>query len=350
LNLWQRLLFVITAATDDERILQNQYFKVENRILRNKLPKRISVTPQERRLLLRFGKPLGSAIQQLVSIVAPRTFLRWLHEAKPTAPKARDGPGRPPTEEAICELVLKFARETGWGYTRILGELKKLGIANIARSTVANILRANGFDTGPKRGEATWADFVARHAGTLWACDFFSKKVWTLGGLTEVFVLFFIHVGSRRVHIAGLTAKPGPGCVTEKALDVCREFVGLDEQPPFLLRDMDGKFPKEFDAVFKQAGVEVIPVGPRAPNLNAFAERFVLSIKSECLDHFVVFGEQHLRHLIDEYVIHYLEVRPHQGLENSLITEPSEAPDTASPVICQERLGGLLKHFYRRAA
>ena len=124
----------------------------------------------------------------------------------------------------------------------------------------------------------------------------------------------------------------------------------LDDKPAFLLRDMDGKFPKEFDAVFKAAGVEVMPVGPRAPNLNAFAERFVLSIKSECLDHFMVFGEEHLRYLVEQFTIHYLEERPHQGLENSLITAPSADPDTTGAIVCQERMGGLLKHYYRQAA
>jgi putative transposase len=137
------------------------------------------------------GKPLGPAINEPISIVSPRTFLRWL-PAEVRPPGRRTGPlrpGRPRTAEAIRELVVRLAGENAWGYTRILGELKKLGVRAICRSTVVNILRREGLDPGPQRGEDTWDDFLRRHAATLWACDFFAKPVWTFRGLVEVYVL-----------------------------------------------------------------------------------------------------------------------------------------------------------------
>jgi putative transposase len=186
-----------------------EYVKAENHMLRDRLPKRLKVTVQERRRLVKLGRPLGSAIRELITIVTPRTFARWLkgEGQGPTSKRPRK-PGRPRTPDEIREWVVRMARETGWGYSRILGELKKLGIYAIARSTVKNILKEHGLDPAPKRGEGTWTDFLKRHAATLYACDFFSKKVVTLRGVVEVFILFFIHVSSRRVHIAGMSTNP----------------------------------------------------------------------------------------------------------------------------------------------
>ena len=323
--------------------------QIENEILRGKLSKRVSVTPQERRRLLTYGKLVGSAICQLISIVTPRTFQRWLSADKPKEkPFAKTG--RPRTKQDIRALILRIAGETGWGYTRILGELKKLGIAGVSRTTVVNILREAGIDPSPERKKATWDQFIKSHIATLWACDFFTKKIWTTGGLVEYFVLFFIHVGSRRVVVTGMTAHPDARWVLQQA----RNFVLLTDQeasaPSHLIHDLDTKFTKEFDARLEAEGIEITKVGPAAPNLNAHAERWVLSIKSECLDHFIVFGEDHLRHLVDEYLKYYLEVRPHQGVGNVPLKTHKGEPATDGKVVCHERLGGVLKHYGRQAA
>jgi putative transposase len=284
----------------------------------------------------------------LISIVSPRTFARWL-SGESKQPNRRSGPATPEQSRAI---ILRLARENGWGYTRIHGELKKLGV-KVSRSTVVNILRAAGLDPGPKRGEGTWNDFIQRHAQTLWACDFFSKKVWTTRGLVDYFVLFFIHIGSRRVHIAGITANPDHTWVAARAAEVGQFFETQPMRPEFLIRDLDSKYGAGFDAAFASAGMEVIRVGPRAPNLNAHAERWVSSIKSECLDHFVVFGEAHLRYLVEQYVAHYQTERPHQGKDNLPLTGETPPPaSTVSPkgIVCGERLGGLLNHYCRKVA
>jgi putative transposase len=351
-------LLLLARATDRQLAAYVAYLRAENRILRRKLPKRLSMTPQERQTLLRLGKPLGAALKDLSSIVSPRTFARWASGETQaaartgTAPAAK--PGRPRTPEAVRELVLRLARENAWGYTRILGELKKLGVGTVSRSTVVNILKANGIDPGPRRGQGSWDEFIRRHAQTLWACDFFSKKVWTRSGLVEVFVLFFIHVGSRRVHVAGMTAHPDGAWVAQQARNVAMHFAEQPERPTILLRDRDSKFVAAFDTLLRAEGVEVKAVGPRAPNLNAYAERWVGSIRRECLDHFVVFGEEHLRHLVNEYVDWYNDCRPHQGVGNrplSVVAAPEPWEEVAeAEILCAERLGGLLKHYDRRAA
>src|SRR5262249_40639878 len=159
-------------------------------------------TPKERQTLLKYGRKLGSKIRELITIVTPRTFLRWV--SGETRTKRRPAkPGRPRTAEEIRQLVLRLAHEHTWGFTRIPGELKKRGVRKSGRTTVINILGAEGLDPGPKRGAGTWDEFIHRHAATLWATDFFSKKVLTAKGFVELYVLFFLHVGSRRVYLGG---------------------------------------------------------------------------------------------------------------------------------------------------
>jgi putative transposase len=263
--------------------------------------------------------------------------------------------GRPATLEKIRELVLRLAHENSWGYTRIAGELKKLGVRSVSRSTIRNILKDNGLDPGPKRGEGTWADFLHRHAATLWACDFFSARVFTMKGFVEMNVLFFLHVGSRRVYLCGVTANPDKAWVQQQARNVAMHFADQPVKPTILIHDMDGKFTPAFDALLESEGVTIQKVGPRAPNLNAYAERWIESVRSECLRHFVVFGEKHLRHLLKEYLQHYHRERPHQGLNNEPLSGLAPVTEEATTlsfadVQCQERLGGLLKSYSRKAA
>jgi putative transposase len=209
-KLFHPLLVMIAKATSTELQQYIDYLKAENQILRSKLPRRVDVTPAEREKLVKVGKPLGGKLKELMSIVSPRTFTRWANgETKSVGKKVEENKGgRPRKPEEVRELVIKMAKENTWGLGRILGELKKLGLASISKGTVRNILLKNGFELGPKRGPGTWDEFIKIHAKTLWACDFFSKKVVTIGGIVEYFVLFFIQPGTRQVHIAGITATP----------------------------------------------------------------------------------------------------------------------------------------------
>ena len=187
------------------------------------------------------------------------------------------------------------------------------------------------------------------HAQTLWACDFFSKHVWTKAGLVEVFVLFFIHVGTRRVQLAGMSASPNSAWIAEQARAVAPAFGADTDAPITLLHDFDCKFTKEFGDILQAKNITVKKVGPRKPNQNAFAERWVQSVQQECLDRFVVFGEDHLRHIVSQYVEHYNEERPHQARDNLPLTvRPADVGQIPSPpraITCHSRLGGLLNHY-----
>ncbi|XHR31041.1 MAG: integrase core domain-containing protein [Chthoniobacteraceae bacterium] len=204
----------------------------------------------------------------------------------------------------------------------------------------------------PNRTKGDWDLFIKRHMDTLWACDFFTKDVWTIGGKVTFYVLFFIHVGTRRVKISGMTVQPKAAWVEQQARNLTMELAERGEKATYLLKDGDTKFTEKFDEVFRGEGIKVKRLPFRSPNLNAFAERFVQSIEQECLDQFVVFGERHLEYLVREYEDYYNTVRPHQGLENkpiSIVSMRSPEPDFAE-IECDSRLGGLLRHYRRRAA
>jgi putative transposase len=229
-SLFQSVLLHLAAGTGSDIANQLQFLKVEIEILRGKLPKRITITPRERNRLLKYGKLVGTAINQLISIVSPRTFQRWVQaESLDKADRAAAPTiGRPKTDEEIRDLILRLARESHWGYTRIHGELKKLGITSISRTTVANILREAAVDPSPERKKGTWNQFIKTHLAALWACDFFTKKIWTASGLVDYYVLFFLHVASRRVIVTGMTAHPDAQWVLQQA----RNFVLLTDQEP----------------------------------------------------------------------------------------------------------------------
>jgi putative transposase len=349
------LLVFLLHMTQSTLLRKIAYLKAENTVLRSRVPKNVQTTPAERALLVRLGAPLGNAIQELLSLVHYKTFQRWVRdEMKPAIEKAKRPPGRPPVSPNVEELILRFAKENGWGYARIQGELKKLGII-VAANTIKKVLIKNGFHPSPNRTKGDWDRFIKRHVDTLWACDFFSKDVWTGFGKVTYYVLFFIHVGTRRVRVAGMTVQPNGAWVEQQARNLVYDLAERGEEASYLIRDGDTKFTQKFDEIFKSEGIKIKKLPYRSPNLNAFAERYVQSIKQECLDHFVVFGESHLEHLIREYEHHYNTVRPHQGLGNKpigIVPIPplDSGPPNSGEVECDSRLGGLLRHYYRRAA
>jgi putative transposase len=206
------LLTLIAGATDSELAKYVEYLKAENKILRARLPAKIDTTEAERDRLLKVGKPLGSKIQDLITIVSLRTLQRWVQasdgkEKGPTEAKTAAQGNRKPEE--IHDLVLKVRKETGLGAGRIKGELYRLGYKNIGRTTINRILRENGFKPEPPGDwDNTWASSLRRHRSTLWACDFFTTPVLTVRGWVDCYVLFFIHLETRQVHILGMTTNP----------------------------------------------------------------------------------------------------------------------------------------------
>ncbi len=345
-KIFNPLLFMLVSSSKSELARQVQYLKVENQILRQRLPTHIKTKPHERAQLLKYGLLLGDAIHELITIVQPATFFKWIH-AKPVQPAKR---GRKRTAVQIQNLILKIARSTGWGYTRIVGELRKLGIKSVGSTTVANILKNNGVHPAPDRHQGSWDQFIRRHADTLWACDFFTKKVWTIKGFREYYILFFIHVGTRRVHLAGCTDHPNRYWMAQQARNVSMFFDELAIRPTILHRDRDRKFTQQFDEILQAHGVDVAKLPPFSPNLNAHAERWVKSVKNECLDHFMVFGEKHLNYLLSEYVTYYNQWRPHQGIGNTPPLNDEPSLNATGSIQCCSKLGGIIKHFYRQAA
>jgi putative transposase len=359
-NIYTSLMLVIARSTEKELARQVSYLKSENQILRCRLPAKISLTQREKNRLVRFAKNLGSALNELATIVHPGTIRRWIREASGKKSARRKKTGRPRTPEQIEKLILKLAKDTGWGYTRILGELRKLGIQSVTRNTVKKILKRNGYDTGPKRGPGTWDEFITRHAKTLWQCDFFSKKIVSKNGLRDVFVLVFLHVKTRQVYITPSTYKPDQAWMIEQANAFIAHTKSEKVPCKILMHDNDGKYSRPFLDVFNNAKIKLHRTAIRSPNTVAFVERFVQTIQQEVSDHFIVFGHKHMDVLRKEFQDHYHQERPHQGLDNELIVRRSEykrmsrshASDTIhlSDIRCDERLGGLLKSYSRKAA
>jgi putative transposase len=244
-------------------------------------------------------------------IVAPSTLLRWHRELvrrKWTFKHKRLG--RPPIDPALVALICRMARENPrWGYMRIKGECQKLGIG-VAATTVKKVLKAAGLDPAPRRDGPSWSEFLHAQASGIVACDFFSVETVLLRTL---YVLFFIEVGSRRLHITSSTRHPCGRFVAQQARNLAME--GALEQAAFLIRDRDAKFTGAFDEVFISEGVRVIKTPVRAPKANAFVERFVRTVRHEVLDLTLVLGERHLDRILRRYAEHYNTKRPHRGLD-----------------------------------
>ncbi len=235
-----------------------------------------------------------------------------------------------------------------WGYTRIVGELSKLGHL-VSRSTVRRILKERGIGPAPERlPHMPWSKFLKAHWEAIAAADFFTVEVWTSIGLVRYLVFFVIDLSTRRVEIAGIVPVPNGLWMRQVARNLIDDLSGFLRGKRFLIHDRDPLYTRGFHEVLGYAGVAPVRLPPRSPNLNAYAERFVLSIKSECLDRMVMLSERHLRRAIANYVEHYHVERCHQGIGNRPI---EGVPKLASgPVARHERLGGILSHYYRRAA
>jgi transposase InsO family protein len=264
----------------------------------------------------------------------------------------RQSPGRPTIDQELEALIVRIARENrSWGYDRIVGALANLGLT-VSAQTVGNVLKRHGIPPAPERKTTTtWKEFIRTHMDVLVATDFFTAEVWTLGGLVTYYVLFFIHLGSRRVQVAGVTPYPDEAWMVQVARNVTMEEWGFLSPGQYLIHDRDTKFCAAFQHIVDEAGVERVVLPPRSPNLNAYAERWVRSVKDEALSRMILFGERSLRHVLHEYVEHYHRERNHQGKDNVLLF-PAISQDTvhAGPLQCRERLGGLLKYYEYEAA
>ena len=283
-------------------------------------------------------------------LFTPEMVLRWHRELvrqKWTFPH-RPALGRPRIPPDLEALILRLAQENPrWGYSRINGELLKLGY-RVGRSTIRDVLKRQHIPPAPMRARrrSTWRAFLRQHQQQLLACDFFTvETLW----VKTLYVLFFIEIGTRRVHLAGCTARPTAQWVTQQARQLVWKLQEEGKILRFLLHDRDAKFPSSFDVVFASEGMEVILTPYRAPNANAYAERWVRSVREECLDHLLIINERHLDHALTEYSQYYNQARPHQGIGQRIPDSPNHQPGPG-PVQRRDLLGGLLHDYSRDAA
>jgi putative transposase len=299
------------------------------------------------------GKAVGrKGLRNLTGLLTPDRILRGYRQlvAAKYDGTARRAPGRPPTPRSVQALVVQFARENpGWGYTRLRGALINLGY-EIDRNTIKRILGKHGLEPAPERSRRMpWKTFIRAHLGALAAMDFFQVEVLSLAGVIRYSVLFVLEVKTRHVHIAGIVRQPHGDWMKQVARNLTDSVDGFLRGMRYLIHDRDPLFTREFRDLLRAAGVKSLKLPAHSPDLNAYAERFVLSIKSECLNKLVLLGERHLRRAVGEFVDHYHRERNHQGLNNRLLTAPPP-PNDHAPVVRRERLGGLLNYYYRRAA
>jgi len=280
-------------------------------------------------------------------LVTPRTLLRW-HQAlvrrKWRQPSGRRG--RPALPPEVRELVLRLARENPrWGHRRICGELAKLGL-EVSPTGVRRLLARARLEPAPRRAGPSWREFLRAQAARIVACDFFTvENVF----LRRYYALFFIAHESRSVWLAGCTTNPTGAWVTQQARNLGLDL--SDRGVRFLIRDRDSKYSGPFDQVFRSEGIRIVKTPIRAPKANAIAERFVRSVRSECLDWLLILNRTHLERVLRVYVDHYNRERPHRALELRR-PAPDKRPEgsSAGEIRRRDRLGGLIHEYYRTAA
>jgi putative transposase len=308
----RRLLELVVLRFRSERekeieilLLRHQLHVLERQVAR------LQLAPADRALLAAFSRVLPRRMWRRSLLVRPATLLRWHRELVARRWTYPHRPGRPPTPAEVRALVLRLARENpSWGYRRIQGELVGLGI-KLAASTVWSILKEAGIEPAPRRAEQSWAEFLRAQAASILECDFLTVDTLFL---KRFYVLFFIELATRRVHLAGVTTNPDGRWVSQQARNMLMQVDDEGVRPRVLVRDRDNKFTRDFDEVFRSEGIRVLKAPVRAPKARAHAERWVGTVRRECLDRLLILGRRHLRHVLTGYLAHYNDHRPHRSL------------------------------------
>ena len=331
-----------------------EYLQEEVRVLKDLLGRKPPFNDDQRRRLATKGKRLGrKTLERFASLVTPNTLLAWhrrLVAQKYDSSRVRR-PGRPRTAGEVQDLIVKLARENrSWGYTRIQGALANLR-HEVSRGTIANVLKAVGLEPAPvRRNGMTWKEFLKTHWEILTAADFFTVELWTARGLIRYHVLFVIKILTREVQIAGLVPEPNQSWMMQIARNLTDSWNGFLHSSRWLIHDRSTLFTEQFRQLLRSGGVEPLRLPVRSPNLNAYAERFVRTIRQECLDRMVFFGETSLRQAVQEFVTHYNRERNHQALDNQIIRPEVSVFPANGAIRRRKRLGGLLNYYYREAA
>jgi transposase InsO family protein len=348
-------LVVLRCRSVGEKEIEILLLRHQLRVLERQAGRRLEPTRADRALLAALSRVLSQDARQRSAFVTPATLRRWHRELvarRWTYPHRR--PGRPATPAEVREIVVRLARENpSWGYRRIQGELVCLGV-KLAASTVWSILKEAGIEPAPKRMQTSWSEFLRQQAASILECDFLTVDTLFL---KRFYVLFFTELATRRVWLAGITSNPDGQWVTQQARNLLMTLDDENVGPRFLVRDRDGKFTRDFDDVFRSDGIRVIKAPVGAPKARAHAERWIGTVRRECLDRILIVGRRHLQHVLAAYVVHYNEHRPHRALQQRPPLHTSSAGEErpAGPVVDLERvrrrdlLGGLI-HEYELAA
>ena len=342
-------LLVLLARGDAAKDLELLVLRHQLAVLRRQTP-RPRLEPADRALLAAVSRVLPRA-RWSCFFVQPETLLRWhrrLVAGAWTYPHRQTG--RPPLDQEVQQLVVRLARENPrWGYERIKGELLRLGV-RISATAIRMTLRRHGLDPAPRRSNSTWSAFLRQQAAGIVACDFFTvDTIW----LQRLYVLFFIELHTRHVHLAGVTANPNGKWVAQQGRNLLLVLEERGRQLRCLLRDHDAKFSRAFDDVVRDRGAEILVTPVRAPRANAYAERWIRTVRAECLDWLLIVGRRHLEQVLRVYIGHYNKHRPHRALGLEAPDPPAGltvvGDELQGRVHRHDLLGGLL-HEYRRAA
>ena len=339
-------LVALRTRSADFKELEIVVLRHELAVLRRQVS-RPDLRPADR-IFLAAAARLLPRLRWSIFFVTPQTLLDWHRRLVARRwTYASRGPGRPPIDPEIRALVLRLARENPrWGYRRIVGELAGLGIP-VSATSVRKILVGAGLGPAGRRGGPTWNAFIRAQAKSMIACDFFTVDTVSR---RRLYVLFFIEISNRRVHLAGISANPDGAWVTQQARNFAWELSERGTPARFLIRDNDAKFSGAFDEVFRSEGIEVIRTPVEAPKANAIAERFVGTVRREYLDWILIANRRHLERVLRTYADHYNGHRPHRALglatpdRANVVPLPSR-PTNSVTVSRRERLGGLINEY-----
>ena len=331
-----------------------QFLEAQLRMLRSRLDtNRIVPSAEEKDELLRLGAQINHDIRDLIHVVRPKTYRKWLNRRRGLRRVRRAG--RPRMPVALRHLIERIGEGSPtWGYRRIVGELKKLGF-RIGATTVRTVLREAGIPTGPDtptcQASIPWRTFIHANIDSIVASDFFTKKIYTVHGVMTAYVLVFIHLGSRKVYCSRATCSPNEQWVVQQARNASMWMEDEDIEPRFILHDRDTKYSAAFREFWRSNGIERLRSPIQAPKANAFAESFIGTIKRECLNYFMCFSRDQLDYITDTWVRHYNTERPHRGVGmNNEVLDPTFRPQCYGTIRCKQQLGGLIKSYYPEAA
>ena len=346
------MLALLLTSIDGKTLNLMRYYEHQIEFLRRRVKGRLLPDEAEKAAFANLAKEIGRPdLAVRMNLFHPETLFRWHREqaAKKFDGATKRGPGRPPRWSHILPLLSQLRQDNpNWGVHRLSGQLHSLGY-DLHPETIRQLLLKHGLDPGPAPSDR-WVRFIAQHQSAMLATDFLTVEVGTQGFLRTFHVLFLIQLDTRKVHIAGITENPDQAWMTQVARNLIMEGENFVRGRNILLMDRDAKFCKEFRDILSSGGLKSLRLPWRSPNLNAFAERWVRSIKTECLRSFIFFDEEMLRRVITSYIQHYNHERPHQGKDNQILLpqlpERTRHPSCEARLQSKSKLGGLLNFYY----